>query len=369
MACFCCAIYIEQQSLLIRIQIGGEDAFRLDHFSVGAGPEHQILHFIVKDGVLLLRGIQRVDECKALVVFTAAAPNGLAVQNVLRRLGGRQAGRHYCVRADHRDVDREMMPAELNHPGRGCRRGSEERNVVLVESEANPAAASACRRGTCASLAATGPTAPGVLEDLISVHDVGDLLVALAAQGCGNERERRLALPRRHVAEAQAIALKDSRGKVGPAGPLAAREAERAFGPLGVGERHQELVGRLDHLRRYGSRRRGLNRWRRTSSLLGANSKRKHEREQNERWAKHRGGEGYRHGGPLASVHCHRRTSRWRLYQFPRAIENYSARTAYSTICCAVASSTTMRGSERRSAPELPILPLNPTSALLRTRW
>jgi hypothetical protein len=28
-----------------------------------------------------------------------------------------------------------------------------------------------------------------------------------------------------------------------------------------------------------------------------------------------------------------------------------------STICCAVASSTTMRGSERRSAPELPILP------------
>src|ERR1019366_5600981 len=31
---------------------------------------------------------------------------------------------------------------------------------------------------------------------------------------------------------------------------------------------------------------------------------------------------------PLASVHCHRRTSRWRLYQFPRAIENYSARTA-----------------------------------------
>src|ERR1017187_2777653 len=78
----------------------------------------------------------------------------------------------------------------------------------------------------------------------------------------------------------------------------------------------------------YGSRRRRLTRWRRTSSLLGANGKRKHEREQNERWAKHRGGEGYRHGGPLASVHCHRRTSRWRLYQFPRAIENYSARTA-----------------------------------------
>ena len=79
---------------------------------------------------------------------------------------------------------------------------------------------------------------------------------------------------------------------------------------------------------RYGSRRRGLNRWRRTSSLLGANGKRKHEREQNERGATHRGGEGYRHGGPLVSVHCHRRTPRWRLYQFPGAIENYSARTA-----------------------------------------
>ena len=46
----------------------------------------------------------------------------------------------HAVRADDRDVDREMMPAELNHPWRGRRRRAEQRNVVLVESETDAAA-------------------------------------------------------------------------------------------------------------------------------------------------------------------------------------------------------------------------------------
>src|ERR1035441_1593320 len=61
----------------------------------------------------------------------------------------------------------------------------------------------------------TGPPASGILKHLITVHDVGDLVVALSAQGCGNQRQRRLTLPSCQVAEAQAIPLKNSGGKVG----------------------------------------------------------------------------------------------------------------------------------------------------------
>ena len=49
---------VEEQRLLLRVQRGGEDAFRLDHFSVLAGPEHQIFHVVVQDRLLLLRGIR-----------------------------------------------------------------------------------------------------------------------------------------------------------------------------------------------------------------------------------------------------------------------------------------------------------------------
>jgi len=104
------------------------------------------------------------------------------------------------------------------------------------------------------------------------------------------------------------------------------------------------------------SRRRRLHRGRRTSSLLGANGKRKHEREQDKRWAKHRGGEGYRHGGPLVSVHCHRRTPQVETISVSARDRELFGADRNSTIYCAVASSTTMGGPERRSAPELPKL-------------
>src|ERR1022692_3116601 len=249
--------HVEQQSLLTRVQFRGGDALRLDHFSVGSGTQHQIGHLIVEDRALLLPRIERTDERKTLVVFTAKRPNGLAVQGVLRRLSRRQAGGHHAVGADNRDVDGKMMPAKLNHPRLGRRRGSEERHIVLIESEPN---ASANPAGTPASLSATGPSAAGILQHLVTVHDVGDLLVALTAQGRGDQRKGRLALPRRHVAEAQAISLKDSGGKVGPASPLGAVEAERASGPLRRAEGRKERVSRLDHLPCYGSVRRGRGR-------------------------------------------------------------------------------------------------------------
>jgi len=70
-----------------------------------------------------------------------------------------------------------------------------------------PAGAGSGARSAAFDGGATGPPASGILEHLVTVHDVGDLLVALAAQGRGNERQRGLTLPRCQVAEAQAIPL------------------------------------------------------------------------------------------------------------------------------------------------------------------
>src|ERR1017187_7599652 len=84
---------------------------------------------------------------------------------------------------------------------------------------------------------------------------------------------------RSQVAEAQAIPLKNSGGKVGPSSALATRKAEDAFGPLGGGERRQELVGCLDNRHGYGSLHRRRDRLGRTGPLLEADGNRKHKRE------------------------------------------------------------------------------------------
>src|ERR1039458_5331102 len=86
-------------------------------------------------------------------------PSGRMVwpfKGVLRRLSRRQAGGHHAVGADNRDVDGKMMPAKLNHPRLGRRRGSEERHIVLIKSEPN---ASASPAGRPAQLSATAPAA------------------------------------------------------------------------------------------------------------------------------------------------------------------------------------------------------------------
>ena len=84
---------------------------------------------------------------------------------------------------------------------------------------------------------------PAVLQHLVAVHDVGDLLVTLAAQRRRDQRERRLALRRREVAEPQPVALEDAARQIRPAGALAAVEVERHLRALRVAERREERVG------------------------------------------------------------------------------------------------------------------------------
>src|SRR5271154_2168389 len=104
-----------------------------------------------------------------------------------------------------------MMPSKLNHPGRGCRWGPQQRDVIFVQSEANAlAGAPACS------------PAAGVFQHLVTVHDVGYFLEAFAAQCRGNQLKRGFALRWLQIAKPEAVALKNAGRQVGPAGPLAA---------------------------------------------------------------------------------------------------------------------------------------------------
>ena len=184
-----------------------------------------------------------------------------------------QAGRHHAVRADDRDVDRQMMPAELDHPrGRRGRR-AEDRQVVLVLSEDNPASASATRRSAASSgrgaRTAAGPSASLILEHLVAVHDLGDLVVAVSTEHRGHQRERGLALGGGHVAQPQALALKDPTGKIGPVDLLGAVEWKQRPGALIRVQPFQEGVGGRHCSRQDAGRRHRRGRRRRTLALRG----------------------------------------------------------------------------------------------------
>src|SRR5262249_44406370 len=97
-------------------------------------------------------------------------------------------GRHDVVRADERDVDGEVMPAELDHPWGRCRRNAKKRNVVFVKAKPNAAASRPA--GTNCSLTASGASAARILQHFVTVHDVSDLLVALGSMRTEQARAR-----------------------------------------------------------------------------------------------------------------------------------------------------------------------------------
>ena len=96
--------------------------------------------------------------------------------------------------AGERDVQPEMMPAELDHPGLGIGRLAEEGNVVIVASEGWCSAAPAGTTRTTASSRAAAGTAAGIStltaasaafgrsQYLVALNDLQDFLVALLAR-------------------------------------------------------------------------------------------------------------------------------------------------------------------------------------------
>ena len=160
-------------------------------------------------------------------------PSGRMVCPLRTYRAGCAAGRlgvMHVVRATIVTLMARWWPPNWSIHGVVSRGRADKGDVVLVESELNTAATPprAGLRAARRALASAGASAAGVLQHLVAVHDVGDLLVARAAQRGRDHGQRGLALRRRQVAHPQAIALKDSARQVRPSGALLrAVEVER----------------------------------------------------------------------------------------------------------------------------------------------
>src|SRR5690348_3660451 len=123
--------------------------------------------------------------------------------------------------ADHRDINTQMMPAELHHPRLRVRWLTENRQVIQGGTEHRPLAASfALAAFTAFALAA----ALALSQLLIAVHDIDNLLIAALAKHGSEYGHRLVLLLLGQVAELDAVSRHHRHGKIGPARFLVAAE-------------------------------------------------------------------------------------------------------------------------------------------------
>ena len=128
--------------------------------------------------------------------MSTSRPNGRTVfpfEFVNCRLAPVWLGASVPCSAGERDVEAEMMPAELNHPGLGGGRLSEKGNEIVVASEIGPAATSAFRppapppaaRSTWAAGPASSTTrstataAVTTFQHFVGLNDLQNFFIAL----------------------------------------------------------------------------------------------------------------------------------------------------------------------------------------------
>ena len=123
-----------------------------------------------------------------------------------RGLRARQTGRQRRLASAQRQIDRQVVSAELEHPRRCHRRRPDECEVVLVLAERRAAA-----RPTPAAAAAASARVSRRLaspQHFVTAHDVDDLSITIAAQRGGQQRHDSSALGRREISHPDAGALK-----------------------------------------------------------------------------------------------------------------------------------------------------------------
>ncbi len=151
--------------------------------------------------------------------------------------------------ADQRDVQTQMMSAELNHPRPSGGGLTEERNIIFIVSKhrrstatAGPAR-SAASAGSTRSAATAGSAAVGFFQDLVALDDLHHLFIAPRAQGRRHQRHGRVALRFREITQAQAAAFDEGGGKIRPALSLGiVLEIIQDPAPLGIIQRGEEFV-------------------------------------------------------------------------------------------------------------------------------
>ena len=117
------------------VKVGCADTFRRDRLAVGAGTENQVANLEAENRLLLLLGIQCVDELERTIVLVAERPDELSVHAVACRLRAGVRGRQHTLAPGQRHVDGEVMTAELHHPRLGGRRLAQNADVVLGAAE------------------------------------------------------------------------------------------------------------------------------------------------------------------------------------------------------------------------------------------
>src|SRR5262249_33591934 len=106
---------------------------------------------IIQHCLLPLRLVERIDEREPHIIFTAQRTHRFTVEFVNGGLRGGQAWREDIALADNRHVDRQVMAAELNHPGFRERRRAEKGQIVFVAAEGQSSWASRAARAAAAT--------------------------------------------------------------------------------------------------------------------------------------------------------------------------------------------------------------------------
>ena len=81
--------------------------------------KHEIGHGVIQDRLLALPFVQRLHQRERLIALPTQRPHGLAVQLEHGRLRASECRRQHTFVSVDRDVEREVMPAKLKHPGAG----------------------------------------------------------------------------------------------------------------------------------------------------------------------------------------------------------------------------------------------------------
>ena len=248
------------------------NALGLNGSSILTGAEHEIGYARAEDRLRALGVIQRVDQRKCFVVLVAQRTDRTAFEHVARRLSGGQARRHGRLTPRHREIDRQVVPAKLQHPRCGHRRRPQKGQVILVLAEADaatPAGTAAGRAATAGAAARCAGSARSLSfpEHFIAAHDVRHFPIPISTQRRREQAHDGSALRRRHISQSQTFALKHGARKVGPSDLLRSLERELHPGSTRIVERGQERLRSGDNAGRRGGWSAGRRGRRRSAAL------------------------------------------------------------------------------------------------------
>jgi hypothetical protein len=192
-------------------------------------------------------------NANAFIVFVSQRPHGSPLERVGSRLRRRQTRHHRRLAAGKREVNRQVVTSELQHPRGGHGWCSEKCKVVLVLAERDATAGARWSAAPTAGVrSGNAPTAGGLIpaKHFVAAHDVDDLPIARWAEGSRQQVHHRGALRRVQICQAQAFAPEDATREVRPLRFLRTCEGELHFGASRFIEQCGERLGRGDNPRR-----------------------------------------------------------------------------------------------------------------------